>query len=391
MYQKHVRNYNRKIILNALLRNKKLTKKKVSEEIGLSLQTVNNIISELSLEKVVSEEELANSTGGRRPVYVSLIADSRFTFGVDFHSSYIRIVLTNLKSEIIDNINIKVSYSDYKKGFFDNIMDKVRSSVERIIYKHDISEDKILGIGYSFPGIVDEKRKLLIYCPNLFIKNLDFSKYENMFNFPCYMGNDANLAAFAESKLGVAKSKRNMVYVYIVEGVGFGIIIRGKLYKGHNERAGEFGHMIIEKDGKKCICGKRGCWNAYISIDALISYYNSKAGNKINSLEEFVDLLKLKDIKAQKALDKYLEYMSIGLINLIMAIDPYYIIIGGKIAKISSSYLIKPLKARILEDNLFIKKKDINLLLSKLGEDASVLGASILPLKDFLYIDNYIS
>jgi predicted NBD/HSP70 family sugar kinase len=391
VYQKHIRNYNRKITLNALIKNRRLTKKQVSEKIGLSLQTVNSIINDLSLEEVVSEEELADSTGGRRPVYVSLVAGSRFTFGVDFHSSYVRVVLTNLKSEIMEDVIVKVPNSEYRKGHFDKIMDKVHLSVKKIISGNNISEDKILGIGYSFPGIVDEKKKLLIYCPNLFIKNLDFSKYENMFKFPCYMGNDANLAAFAESKLGLAKSKRNMVYVYIVEGVGFGIIIRGKLYKGHNERAGEFGHMIIEKDGKKCICGKSGCWNAYISIDTLISDYDNEAENKISSLEEFIDLLKLKDKKAEKALDKYLEYMSIGLINLIMAIDPYYIIIGGKIAKISSKYLIKPLEEKILENNLFIKKKDINLLLSKLGEDASVLGASILPLKDFLYVDNYIS
>ncbi|MEA2016077.1 MAG: ROK family transcriptional regulator [Actinomycetota bacterium] len=391
MYQKHIRNYNRKITLNTLIKNKKLTKKQISDKTGLSLQTINNIINDLSLEGVVSEEELADSTGGRRPVNISLVAGSRCTFGVDFHSSYVRIVLTNLKSKIVENFTIKVPNSDYRKGHFNKIMDKVYSSVEKIIYECSISEDKILGIGYSFPGIVDEKRKLLIYCPNLFIKNLDFSKYENMFSFPCYMGNDANLAAFAESKIGLAKSKRNMVYVYIVEGVGFGIIIRGKLYKGHNERAGEFGHMIIEKDGKKCICGKRGCWNAYISIDALIDYYNKSAGNKIKSLEEFMELLKLKNNMANKALDKYLDYMSIGLINLIMSVDPYYIIIGGKIAKISKKYLIKPLEEKILKDNLFIKKEDINLLLSRLGEDASVLGASILPLKDFLYVDNYIS
>jgi predicted NBD/HSP70 family sugar kinase len=391
VYQKHVRNYNRKIALNALIKSKKLTKKQISDQIGLSLQTVNSIIKDLALEKVVSEEELADSTGGRRPVYVSLVESSRCTFGVDFHSSYVRIVLTNLKSEIIKDVIIKVPQSDYRMGHFDKIMGKVYSSVEKIISENKVHKDKILGIGYSFPGIVDEKKELLRYCPNLFIKDLDFSKYDKMFDFPCYIGNDANLAAFAESKIGLAKSKRNMVYVYIVEGVGFGIIIRGKLYKGHNERAGEFGHMVIEKDGKKCICGKRGCWNAYISIDALIDNYNNEADNKINSLEEFVRLLKLGDSKAKKALDKYLEYMSIGLINLIMAIDPYYIIIGGKIAEISSSYLIKPLEDKILKDNLFIKKEDINLLLSKLGEDASVIGASILPLKDFLYVDNYIS
>jgi hypothetical protein len=74
-----------------------------------------------------------------------------------------------------------------------------------------------------------------------------------------------------------------------------------------------------------------------------------------------------------------------------MSIDPYYIVIGGKISKISGSYLIKPLEKKILKDNFFIKKKDINLLLSKLKEDGSVLGASILSLQDFLYIDNYIS
>jgi len=391
MDQREIRDYHKKITLNALIINEKLTKKQIADKVGVSLQTVISIINDLIKEKIVSEAGLANSTGGRRPVYINLLPNSRYTFGVDFHADYIRIILANLKSEIIKDIFIRIPQSDYKSRNFEKIISRIHFNIKKIISEQNISENKILGIGYAFPGIVDEKRKLLRYCPNLFISNFDFSKYKKMFNFPYYIGNDANLAAFAESKLGVTKSKRNMVYVYIVEGVGFGIIIRGRLYRGHNERAGEFGHMIIEKNGKKCICGKKGCWNAYISIDALISDYNEGSIQKINSLEEFIELLKSKDNNAKIAWEKYLDYMSIGLLNLIMAIDPYYIVIGGKISKISSNCLLKPLKKKILDNNLFVKKGDIKILFSKLKEDSSILGASLLPLKDFLYIDNYVA
>ena len=109
-------------------------------------------------------------------------------------------------------------------------------------------------------------------------------------------------------------------------------------------------------------------------IDALISDYNEGSTQKIKSLEEFMELLKLKDNNAKIAWEKYLDYMSIGLLNLIMAIDPYYIIIGGKISKISSNFLIKPLKKKILDNNLFVKKEDIKILFSKLKEDSSILG-----------------
>ncbi|MBA7662661.1 N-acetylglucosamine repressor [subsurface metagenome] len=383
MNQREIRDYHRKIALNTLIENEKLTKKQIADKIGVSLQTVISIINDLIEEKIVSEAGLADSTGGRRPVYLNLLANSRYTFGVDFHADYIRIILANLKSEIIKDVSIKILQADYKNGNFEKIISKIHFNVKKIISEQNVSDNKILGIGYAFPGIIDEEKKLLRYCPNLFISNFDFSKYKKMFNFPYYIGNDANLAAFAESKLGVAKSERNMIYIYIVEGVGFGIIIRGKLYRGHNERAGEFGHMIIEKNGKKCICGKKGCWNAYISIDALISDYNEGSIQKIKSLEEFMELLKLKDNNAKIAWEKYLDYMSIGLLNLIMAIDPYYIIIGGKISKISSNYLIKPLKKKILDNNLFVKKEDIKILFSKLKEDSSILGASLLPLKEF--------
>nr|WP_279220059.1 ROK family protein [Clostridium sp. MF28] len=124
---------------------------------------------------------------------------------------------------------------------------------------------------------------------------------------------------------------RNLLYVSITEGLGLGIIINGKIYRGDNNSSGELGHTKIAIDGKKCKCGARGCLEAYTSMNSLIDSYNEANSSNISDIDEFEERYNQNDKDAHDVLNDYLKTLSLGLSNLVMIFDPSSIVIGGDI------------------------------------------------------------
>lgn len=379
--QETIKDSNRKKILNLLYKKKELTKLEIAKQTGISIPTVINNINLLIDEGIVMEKGVATSTGGRKPVIISFLPDSRYTFGVEIRPDKVRIIMANINSEIL-----------YEKAFtidgidnFDNIMQKIIKIVNCNIVENNIIEDKILGIGFSLPGTVDEEKLILDMAPNLKIKNIYFEKYKECFNFPIYIENEANSAAFGEMILGIGKEMKNLIYISITQGIGTGIVIQDHLYKGKNKRAGEFGHMTIVPGGKVCNCGRKGCWELYASETTLIENYNRTCTNKIENLEGFFGQIKNGGIEAKKILREYLYYLGIGVQNIILSLDPHYIIIGGQISNYCE-YFIDELSDIIFEENKFFTRGDNKIFASKLKEDSSILGASILPLQSLFFV-----
>lgn len=369
-------NGNREKILTLLYKKKELTKQDIASELGITIPTVISNIRELKKEGLAAEVKSAESTGGRRPALVSFMPDSRFSFGVDISPESVRVILTNLNSEI--------KYEE--EIFIDNvkdmnaIMEKIVTVVNNIINTLGISINKILGIGFSLPGAVDEENFILILAPNLGFKNVNFKKYQDIFPFPMYIENEANAAAFGEINLGIAKEMRNLVYVSITFGIGTGIVIQDNLYKGKNRRAGEFGHMTLIPGGKSCKCGRYGCWEMYSSERALLDSYKRETGKMNANIDDFFTALKTGDERLEKVFDEYLNSLAVGIQNIIIILDPHYIVLGGKISAYSE-YFIDKLKSKVFIPNIFFEEGDSKIFAAKLKENSSILGASLLPIQ----------
>lgn len=383
-----IKDSNRKKILNILYKNKEVTKQEISKLTGISIPTVINNINLLLEEGLVEETGVATSTGGRKPVIIRFLSDSRFSFGVEITPSQVRVLRTNLNSEIKFDTSFPIKGMDN----FENIMSKISEIVNNHIIENKLSTDKILGIGFSLPGTVDEDQLTMELAPNMNFKNIDFDSYKNNFDFPIFIENEANAAAFGEMILGIGKEMKNLIYISITQGIGTGIVIQDHLYKGKNKRAGEFGHMTIVPNGKQCNCGRKGCWELYASENLLIDRYNegsaSQAENittQLVNLDQFFAKVELQDSRAIALLKDYLYYLSIGIQNIIFGLDPHYIIIGGSLSKFSD-YFIEDLKGLVFDKNNLFDYKDNKLFASKLKEDASILGASILPLQTMFFI-----
>lgn len=369
-----IKNYNRKKILTLLMSKRELTKQEISLRTKISIPTVATNVNELIEEGILEEAGVASSSGGRKPVVIRFVPDSRFSFGVDIDVESVKIALVNLDCKII----VEKSFATKSFAKIDDLISKISEEITTIMKEKNIDEEKILGIGFSLPGTVNEKKMVLELAPNLNMKNINFKQFSNVFKLPFYIENEANCGAVAEYMLSGSKAN-NFIYISITQGVGTGIIMNGHLYKGKNQRAGEFGHMVIIPGGKKCNCGRNGCWELYVSEKALLDNYYEKSGKKID-IHNLMSLVREKDEIASKIWKEYIEYLSLGIENLILGLDPSVIVIGGNVAKYED-LLIEPIKNNIFSKDGFEGVDDVKIITSKFISDAPLLGAALLPIQ----------
>lgn len=356
--QEVIKQSNRKKILNLIAQKREYTKQNISIKIGVSIPTVISNINELIQEGLVEEAGVAGSTGGRKPIIVRFLPNSKYSFGIEFTLSNVRVILVNLDGEIKFDNTFKVE--SFKN--IDDIIDKIHEIISSVLIEKEINHKDILGIGFSLPGTVNEEKLTLELAPNIGVKNVDFSRFSQILEFPIYIENEANSAAFGEVSLGIAKKMRNLVYLSINEGIGAGVVIQDRIYKGKNKRAGEMGHMTIVPNGKPCNCGRRGCLERYASKSSLIEEYNSKSLKPVKTLKEFFYRVEQKENIA---------------------------ILGGEMSGFSEYYL-KTLKEKVFVENSFYDDTSLKIFTSKLKKDSSILGAALLPMQNMFSINGEI-
>jgi predicted NBD/HSP70 family sugar kinase len=379
--QETIKILNQKKIIQLLYKNKQLTKQEISQALNISIPTVINNVKELIGKGFLDEAGVRESSGGRKPVIVRFLPDARYSFGVCIAKDYVRIILTNLNFNIVGESYFDISE---KSNSFESIMLKTNKEINAIIDTNNIPINKILGIGFSLPGTVNEEKLLLENAPNLKLKNVCFKDFEHNFQVPLFIENEANASACAEAFINFNDIKNSLAFISVTEGIGTGIIIEGNIYKGYNKRAGEFGHMTIVKDGEQCNCGKKGCWELYASKKALINQYNKEFRTDYKSLSNFLTMTK-SDLRAKKILDNYLEYLAEGIKNIILTLDPHDIIIGGEISYYKSLIEID-LRNKIFQKNSFYNEKECVISFSNLRENASIFGAALLPMEKLFFL-----
>lgn len=290
-------------------------------------------------------------------------ADTRIGIDVGGMSAKVGVLENN---EIIERVNVQIT----KDMTADNITDELISVCKELILHYRAGS-----IGIGVPGIIKEGK--------ISTANLPFKDYalgdilSNALKVHVKMDNDANCAALGEQIAGAGKGADNLILITLGTGVGAGIIIDGKIYSGRGA-AGEVGHMRIDMDGKPCGCGKRGCWEKYASVSALIEQTKEAvkerpqgilaecAKDGIDGRTVFTAMDKGSKT-AQKVYDSYIEYLALGLENLISIFDPELILISGGISQ-ENERLLNPLKEKL--------KPFDKIEIATLKNDAGIIGAA---------------
>lgn len=246
--------------------------------------------------------------------------------------------------------------------------------VEKII---DIVEtyDNIDRVAISTAGQVDSKRGIIVhstdnipYYTGMMVKKI----IENKTGITTFVENDVNAAALGEAYFGSAKGYSDFICMTIGTGIGGALFLNGKLYQGSTASAGEIGHMIIHPGGKECTCGGEGCYECYGSANALITAVNKVSDEPLDSFQIFEkENFERPEIRSE--IDKWIDEIITGLINIIYIFNPPLIVIGGGI--MNENYIIDLIDRKIY-NRLMENYRNVNIVRSKLGNTAGMLGAA---------------
>ena len=313
-----------------------------------------------------------------------------YTIGIDLGG-------TNIVASVVDddyNIIGTSKTPTNSPRSADEIFDDIADVCEEAVKTAGLTMEDIDSVGMGTPGTVNQDG-IIEFANNLAFNNVPartmLAKRINKPEEKVFIENDANCAALGEAYAGCGNGAKDFVAVTLGTGVGSGVIIGGKIVNGVNYAGGECGHMVIVVDGEQCSCGRKGCWEAYASATALIrqtkkameEYPDSlmhklaKEEGKVSGRTAF-DAMRLGDIAGIKVVDDYIKYVACGLINIVNALQPEIICIGGGICN-EGETLMKPLRRFVQSERYSIHSKiQTKIVKAELGNDAGVIGAAIL-------------
>lgn len=254
-------------------------------------------------------------------------------------------------------------------------------------------EGKIKGMGIGCAGVIDSANGTVVQANNLQLRNFPLAKIaEERCGVPVKITNDANAAALGEAKFGAGKTYNDSILVTLGTGVGGGIVIGGKLFEGNKSAGAEIGHMVIERGGNRCSCGRRGCFEAYSSATALIkrtkwameedpgsSMWQSCTSETATGKTafEYMDT----DISANEVVSWYVKYLACGLVNLANIFRPEVIMLGGGVSG-QKERLTAPLQS-VLDREMFAPQyAPVKVTVATLGSAAGGYGAAALVIED---------
>lgn len=312
---------------------------------------------------------------------------SHYSLGIDIGNTESRIILMR-DLHILDKMILPLSTRDGYNQVIGELENKARSMIkQRKLKLGDLS-----GIGIGFGGPVDAKRAVSLcshHAPGWEEAPLK-TAFEARFNVPVLLENDANLGAWGEYVYGYRNTYKNILYMTIGTGVGGGLIIEGRLYRGQNGLSGEIGHINVVPDGPECTCGNRGCLEALISGPSIAKKVRGEImGNPRleTKIRDFMD--RDSEISSETvyyaarendpfAIDIWREvgrYLALGLCTVIHLLDPEAIILGGGVTK-AKDFFISETKRIINEDKLIRRFSNPRIYFSQLGDFSVAYGAA---------------
>ncbi len=311
-----------------------------------------------------------------------------YVIGVDLGGTKIATVICDFKCNIIAQVKVDTRA---KEGV-SKVVQRIKDTVYKVIEMAGVTVDNLAGICISSPGPLNTKKGVVLSVATLGWENIPISKIiSDEFNVPVYLENDANVAAYGEKCFGAGIGCKDLIYITVSTGVGSGIIINNKIYHGKHDSSGEFGHICIERGGKKCSCGNNGCLQAYASGTAIADIAkeevrrnrDSKILNYSNNCIEHISCLSVekaaieKDNTALKIWTMAGINLGHGISILMQMFDPEMVIIGGGVSNAWDLFYPDMMDTIRLHTYKLIFE-DCAVVRAKLGANAGALGAAMI-------------
>lgn len=382
---------NKSAILNVIRLHSPISRADIAKLTKLTPPTVTNLVGELIQSNLVVETDLGESTGGRKPILLRINSSAFYVVGVVAGSKRVKAVTTDLNGQVVHQVQNKYPANPSVEQFFQTLT----CTITQIFQETDPKRDAYLGIGVGMHGLVDPNQGLSIFAPNLNLRNMALKSHlEQSFSLPVEVENDVRALAMGESWFGQGQGLADFICVHLGTGVGAGIILNNRLYRGATYTAGEIGHTTIDINGPKCSCGNYGCLESLAGGPALARRAQQSISlGKRSLIEDLVqgDPDKIDgeiiyqaaqegDTLAIEVLADTGRYLGIGIANLINTFNPSRIILSGGVAR-AGQFILEPLIDTVEKRSLTTPVEAVSIVISNLGGNAMAIGASTLLLQ----------
>lgn len=296
--------------------------------------------------------------------------------GIDIGGSHVGIGLINRSGKIIAKEEKDLNNNLREENYNERLVETIIELISKILENEKVDIKEVSLIGMAIPGTVSDTH--IIKADNLHIKDFDIvSEINKYFNIPIMLRNDAKCAAIAEKEYGSLKKYDDALFLTIGTGIGGAVFLGGKLLRPKKYEGFEIGHMVIEKNGIKCNCGRSGCFEKYASMKVLKDKVAKVFGKVDLTGEEVKQILLDNTEKTERIIEEYIDDLSTGLANLINIFEPETISIGGSFVYFKDILLDKLIK-RLGDDNMLFNNKGVpKIIMAKLKNDAGIIGSVI--------------
>ncbi len=330
-----MRAINRFAILHAIRDAGTVSRVDLARRTGLSQATVTGITAELLRQGMLLEQPRGRSDGGRRPVPLALNSQGAYTVGVHLAVDQISVVLMDLQAGILKSHTKRLAPDHLADG---PSVELVIESVQNCLWQADFSKKQISGIGVAIPGLIDSRTGFIHYVPNYQWRAISLADtLRERMGVAVYVENSANTLAVYEQWFGLGRGTDNFLLITTEHGIGAGLVLDGKLYRGFRGIAGEFGHTVVDDKGPRCRCGQTGCLEAICGNSAILREAKEairsgrwQAEGSEPTIEEVLAEAKGGNPVLRAIYHRAGRTLGVGIGNMSKLFDPEKIIITGK-------------------------------------------------------------
>jgi predicted NBD/HSP70 family sugar kinase len=367
-----IRDINTKLVLETIINNISISRAAIAKHLGLTKATISAIVQELINKKLVIEIGSDDTSLGRKPILLSLNKKAGYVVCIDIGVDTTSALLSDLVGE---DCSLKQIRTPKNSANIVSILIQLIESMK----KPKNTPYGLVGITLGIHGVITNNQVSFTPYYNLAGINLA-EELEQHFNTPVFLENEANLSVIGENTFQY--DFPNIANISVHSGIGLGIIINHQLYTGYNGRAGEFGHTVIEIDGRQCPCGNKGCLEQYVSERTLLKEFAELKNLPEVSFEQFRKDYEEDDPDALKIMEDFIKYMSVGVNNILNAYNPDIVIIN------SSFTIFFPHIVKRIEAGLKSRMNSYTHIVPSVLQDTSILlGGICVAIKGFLGID----
>ncbi len=330
------REINRKIVLNLVREHQPLSRADLARRMHVGRGMITQLVEGLIQDGVLFEGAVANAPRGRKPTLLHVRTRDQYAIAVDVRFARTYVALTDLDGRQLALESFPTELSP------DALVAELARHVNRLLASHAVTECE--GIGIVVPGMIHRRTGQILNSPQLGWRNVNVrEQLAQATGLRVFIENAPIACALAHMWLPPfgGGEPDNFVYVTVSDGLGVGVVEDGEVFRGHGDTAGEFGHLPLSLDGPRCMCGLRGCWEAYTSnvatmaryfgLDASVPEGRERLRMSGFTLEDLIARVRAGDARARAALEETGHYLGLGLAGIVTALSPARIVVGGEI------------------------------------------------------------